>query len=170
MLENVVKLASAPAKTALAATIFAVVAGCASTTPPSTTGAASPVGGAATTANAAAKADASEEALLKRAQAYWDLVKANDNIGAWAYEAQSKDPRWSLESYLKKGGIVYSSVKVLDVKSVQGDTAEVAVQMVYSLPLIRIKNKELETVDQWKLIDGVWYHSPPRSGLFPAPK
>ena len=117
---------------------------------------------------AAPKADASPEALVKRAQAYWDLVKANDNVGAWAFEAQSKDPRGSLEAYLKKGGITYSKVQVLGVKSLEGDTAVVNVSMTYSLPLLRVRNTELNTEDQWKLVDGVWYHAPPRSGLFPT--
>ena len=114
------------------------------------------------------KADQSPEALLKRAQTYWDLVKANDNVGAWAYEAQSKDPAWSLETYLKKGGITYSRVQVLAVKSIEGDTALVDVEMTYSLPLLRVRDRALRAEDQWKLIDGNWYHSPPRSGLFPT--
>ena len=114
------------------------------------------------------KADPSPQALLQRAQAYWDLVRVNDNIGAWAYEAQSKDPRWSLEAYLKKGGITYKSVTVVGVKSLEGDTALLDVRMNYSLPLLRVTNKDGRIEDQWKLIDGVWYHAPPRSALFPV--
>ena len=117
---------------------------------------------------AAPKADASPEALVKRAQAYWDLVRANDNVGAWAYEALSKDPAGSLEAYLKKGGITYSSVKVLEVKSIEGDAGVVALQMKYSLPLIRVHNVDLRTEDQWRLIDGIWYHWLPKSGLHPT--
>ncbi len=112
------------------------------------------------------KPDTSSEALLKRAQAYWDRVKANDNVSAWAYEAQSKDSRWSIEDYLKKGGIAYSSVKVLGVKSVDGAAALVDVEMTYSAPLQRIKDQKIRTEDQWEVIDGVWYHSHRRSGLF----
>ena len=119
-------------------------------------------------APAAPKADASPDALLKRAQAYWDLVKANDNIGAWSYEAASKHPQASLEGYLKKGGITYSRVQVLGVKSIDGDTATLDLDMTYSAPLLRIRNVDLHTEDQWKLIEGVWYHAPPRSGLFPT--
>lgn len=111
-------------------------------------------------------ADTSPDALLKRAQAYWDLVKANDNLGAWAYEAQSKDPRWSLEGYLKKGGITYSHIKVLGVKSVEGSAGVVDVEMTYSAPLQRIKDQQVRTDDQWELIDGIWYHSVRRSSLF----
>ena len=113
-------------------------------------------------------ADTSPDALLKRAQAYWDLVKANDNIGAWSYEAASKHPQASLEGYLKKGGITYSRVQVLGVKSIDGDTATLDLDMTYSAPLLRIRNVDLHTEDQWKLIEGVWYHAPPRSGLFPT--
>lgn len=129
------------------------LSGCASTTPSTV---------------AAPKGDASPEALLKRAQAYWDLVRVNDNVGAWAYEAQSKAPNASLEAYLKKGGITYSSVNVAGVKSIEGDTGLVNVNMKYSLPLLRVRDRELRTEDQWKLIEGVWYHSPPRSGLIPT--
>ena len=136
-----------------AALLAAALAGCAST---------SPAGSSATP-----QADPSPDALLKRAQAYWDRIKANDSVGAWPYEAQSKDPRWSLETYLKKGGVTYSSVQVHGVKSVDGDVGLVDIEMVYSLPLIRVSNKQLRTDDQWKLIDGVWYHAPPRSKLLP---
>ena len=112
------------------------------------------------------KADPSPEALMQRARAYWSLVKANDNVGAWAYEAQSKDPRWSLEAYLKKGGITYSHIKVLGVKSVQGEVGVVDVEMTYSAPLQRMKDQQIRTDDNWELIDGIWYHSYRRSGLF----
>ena len=139
-----------------AGALVLALSGCAATAPSSSPSAVAP------------KADASPEALLKRAQTYWDLVRTNDNVGAWAYEAQSKDPAWSLETYLKKGGITYSSAKVLGVKSIEGDTAQVEVQMNYSLPLLRVRNRDLLTVDQWKLIDEVWYHSPPKSGMFPT--
>ena len=136
----------------------AVFVGCAS----------EPAGPAGPAAPAAPKADASPDALLKRAQAYWDLVKANDSIGAWSYEAASKHPQASLEGYLKKGGITYSRVQVLGVKSIDGDTATLDLDMTYSAPLLRIRNVDLHTEDQWKLIEGVWYHAPPRSGLFPT--
>ena len=170
MRKNVSKSRRSLPMAASIAIISVALVGCAGV--PSTTGVDTRPAPAPAAANApiAAKADASAEALLQRAQAYWDLVKANNNIAAWTYEAQSKDPRWSLEGYLKKGGIVYDSVKVTDVKSIEGDSAQVGLKMVYTLPLIRVKNKELTTVDQWKLIDGVWYHSPPRSGLMPAAK
>lgn len=136
-----------------AAALAVGLSGCASTTSSTAT---------------APKGDASPEALLKRAQAYWDLVRVNDNVGAWAYEAQSKAPNASLEAYLKKGGITYSSVNVAGVKSIEGDTGLVNVNMKYSLPLLRVRDRELRTEDQWKLIEGVWYHSPPRSGLIPT--
>lgn len=122
----------------------------------------------ATSAPAGPKADSSQEALVKRAQAYWDLVRANDNVGAWAYEAISKNPSASLEGYLKKGGITYSAAKVLAVKSVEGDVGTVEVEMTYSLPLLRVRDQSLRTEDQWKLIDGIWYHAPAKSALFPS--
>lgn len=125
--------------------------------------AASPSGSAA-----ASKADSSPEALVKRAQAYWDLVRKNDNVEAWAYEAQSRNPRASLEAYLKKGGITYSNVKVVGVKSLEGNSAMVDIEMTYSAPLQRMKDMQLRTEDPWELIEGVWYHSYRRSGLFPT--
>ena len=118
--------------------------------------------------NPAQRSDSSADGLAKRAQAYWDLIRTNDNVGAWSYEAESKDPRWSLERYLKKGGITYSTVKVLGVKSMEGDVALVDVQMKYSLPLLRVKDMEQRIEDRWKLIEGVWYHSPRTSKLLPG--
>ena len=114
------------------------------------------------------KQDASPDELVKRAQTYWDLVRANNNVAAWAYEAQSKDPAWTLEGYLKKGGITYTSVKVLGVKSIEGDAAKLDVDMVYSLPLLRVREQQLRTEDQWMLIDGVWYHAPPKRAFMPT--
>ena len=46
-----------------------------------------------------------QAALLKRAQAYWALIRSNDRVGAWAYEELSKDSSATLEAYLKRGGV-----------------------------------------------------------------
>ena len=66
-----------------------------------------------------------KEALKKRAQEYWALVKANDRVKAWNYEELSKDPNGSLEGYLKRGGITFDAVEVREVKSLEGDRATV---------------------------------------------
>jgi hypothetical protein len=98
--------------------------------------------GCATT-GPAVSLDADKTALKKRAEAYWALVRSNDKLAAWAYEAQSKDPAGSLEGYMKRGGITYEAVEVREVRSIEGDKAIVEVFMRYSAPLIRIKGQEL---------------------------
>lgn len=114
--------------------------------------------------------EADREALLQRARAYWELSRKNDALNAWKYEAASKDQSMTLEGYVKRGGIVYDSVEVLGVRSVQGDDARVDVRMRYGVPLLRIKNMQAEAQDQWRRIDGVWYHVLPRSSVFQGEK
>ena len=120
--------------------------------------------GCATTASP----EAEREALLQRAREYWDLSRKNDTLNAWKYEAASKDQSMTLEGYVKRGGITYDSVEVLGVRSLQGDEARVDLRMRYGVPLLRLKNMEADAQDQWRRIDGQWYHVLPRSSVFPG--
>jgi hypothetical protein len=115
-----------------------------------------------------ASAEGDQAALKKRAQEYWAVVKANDRIKAWNYEELSKDPNGSLEGYLKRGGITFDEVDVRDVRSLEDDRATVDVFMRYSLPLLRVKKMEAVAQDEWRRIDGVWYHVLRRSVMFPG--
>mgnify|MGYP003589849714 CR=1 FL=1 len=108
--------------------------------------------------------------LTRRAQAYWNLVRTNDRLEAWKYEAASKDQSMTLEGYLKRGGIVYDAVEVRGVRSMDGDTAVVDVWMRYSLPMLRLKGQEAMTQDEWRRIDGAWHHVLRRSAMFPESK
>ena len=110
-----------------------------------------------------------QAALLKRAQAYWALIRSNDRVGAWAYEELSKDSSATLEAYLKRGGVTYDAVEVRGVRSIDGDRAIVNVWMRYSLPLLRVKKQETVLEDEWRRIDGVWHHVQRRSVMFPTP-
>lgn len=125
------------------------------------------LGGCAT---APVSPEADRAALLQRASEYWALVQVNDNVAAWAYEEASKDPKTTIEAYLKRGGIVYDEIEVRGVRSLDGDTAMVDVWMRYSAPLIRVKGLEGVVQDEWKRIDGVWHHVLRRSLMFPSSK
>jgi len=129
-------------------------------------GCATGAGGAATAAEP--KKDNSQAALMQRAQAYWDAIQKNDRVAAWKFEEVSTDPAWTLEAYLKRGGIVYDKVEVRDVKSVEGDRAVVDVWMRYTVPMLRLKGQETVAPDEWRLIDGVWHHVLKRSAMFPT--
>ncbi|WP_406623200.1 hypothetical protein [Acidovorax sp. SDU_ACID1] len=100
-----------------------------------------------------------QEALLQRATAYWQAMKDNDRVTAWGYEELSKKPDWTLQGYLKRGGLVYDEVKVLSAGAIEGDRAAVHVKMTYSVPAVRVKNITAERQDQWIWIDGQWYHA-----------
>lgn len=105
------------------------------------------------------KKDSGQAALLKRAQEYWAANQKNDSVEAWKYEELSKDPAWTLEAYLKRGGIVYDAVEVREVKEIEGDRAKVTVAMRYSVPMLRLKGQEAVAQDEWRLIDGIWFHA-----------
>ena len=108
------------------------------------TGCATGIGGAAGAAHPAAGSD--KAALVERATAYWALVQKNDSVAAWKVEVLSMDPAWTLEAYLKRGGVVY-------------DAAKVAVWMRYAVPLLRLKAQEAVAQDEWRLVDGQWFHA-----------
>lgn len=128
------------------------------------------LGGCAAAGGAAVSGDGDQAALLKRAQAYWALIRSNDRVGAWAYEELSKDSSATLEAYLKRGGITYEAVEVRGAPSIDGDRATVNVWMRYSLPLLRVKKQEVTVEDEWRRIDGVWHHVQRRSVMFPTPQ
>ena len=128
------------------------------------------VAGCAATGGAAVSGEGDQAALLKRAQAYWALIRSNDRVGAWAYEELSKDPNATLEAYLKRGGIAFDGIEVRGVRSIEGDRAIVNVWMRYSLPLLRVKKQESITEDEWRRINGVWFHVQRRSVMFPTPE
>lgn len=109
-----------------------------------------------------------EAALLARAQAYWDAIKAGDRVTAWDYTAHSQNPHATLQDYLKGGGVVYNSVEIKGVRSMTGDTAVLDVGINYSVPILRMRNQDREQADHWRLIEGNWYHDPPRSLLMPT--
>ncbi len=100
-----------------------------------------------------------QEALLQRATAYWAALKDNDRVTAWGYEELSKKPEWTLQGYVKRGGLVYEEVHVLGAGPIQGESAKVNVKLVYSIPVARVKNIESELQDEWVWLDGQWYHA-----------
>jgi hypothetical protein len=115
--------------------------------------------GCATTGGApAVSAEDDKAAVLQRAKAYWELVRVNDKVGAWSYEAASKDRSMTIEGYIKRGGITYEAVEVRNVRSVDDDEAVVDVWMRYGVPLLRIKSQETVAQDRWRRVDGVWHH------------
>ncbi len=126
------------------------------------------LGGCATMGQPSPESD--RAALQQRAQAYWDTVRANNRVAAWAFEEVSKDPSWTLEGYLKRGGITYDAVEVRGVRSLEGDRAVVDVWMRFGVPQLRIKRQEAMMQDDWRKIDGEWHHVLRRSTMFPDAK
>jgi hypothetical protein len=113
------------------------------------------LGGCATAPNSAAD----REALLTRAREFWKAVKANDMIAAWKYEQASKDPRATLQDYLRRGGgILYDAAEVTGVRSIDGDQAVVDVKITYTVPVARITAMPAAVQDAWTRLDGQWFH------------
>jgi hypothetical protein len=112
-------------------------------------------------------AEEGADALLERAQKYWELNKANDNLGAWPYEDVSLDPRWTLQGYLARGGAVYDAVRVLGLSAMLPDgKAELDVEITFSLPALRLKGHKMNIKDPWRKINGRWYHELRADSLF----
>lgn len=118
----------------------------------------------------ATKGAGADRELIQRAQEYWALMKANDRLGAWKYEAASKDQSLTLEGYFKRGGIVYEAVEVRGTLRLDGDDAEIDVWMRHAVPQLRIKGYEANVRDRWRLIEGGWYHVLPHNPLFNTAK
>lgn len=115
------------------------------------------LGGCATAPNSAAD----REALLARAREFWKAVQADDMVTAWKYEQISKNPKATLQNYLKRdGGILYETVDVADVLSIDGDQAFVDVKTTYSVPIIRATGVKGVLRDPWVRLEGQWYHAP----------
>ncbi|MDR2128136.1 MAG: hypothetical protein LBP52_03595 [Burkholderiaceae bacterium] len=128
------------------------------------------LGGCATSGAAAAVPESvraapadQKAALLERALAYWAAIREGDRATAWRYEEASQDPRWTLDAYLKRGGIVYNSVEVRDIRNITADTAVVEVFATYNIPMLRLQNQEAVMQDQWRLLagggGGQWFHA-----------
>ncbi len=105
------------------------------------------------------------EVLLQRTGAYWKTVVAGDPVASWSYEEVSKKPGWTLQAYLKREGILYEAVQVLDVRSLEGDRAVVNVKITYSVPLLRMNSQEVLLQDEWVRLEGLWYHADRKSLL-----
>ncbi|MFT3813731.1 MAG: hypothetical protein QM740_10160 [Acidovorax sp.] len=120
------------------------------------------LGGCAT---AAPNSATDREALLTRAREFWKAVQADDLVTAWKYEQISKNPKATLQNYLKRdGGILYETVEVAGVISIDGDQALVDVKTTYSVPVIRATGIKGVLQDPWVRLEGQWYHAPKISG------
>jgi hypothetical protein len=109
-------------------------------------------------------------ALMERAGAYWAATVKNDLITAWPLEDASLDPRWTLQDYLKRGGINYEAAAVKGIKTLDADQAVLDVEIRFSLPQLRLRNQVSVIADRWRMQNGVWYHVLGRNTLFEQPK
>ena len=105
----------------------------------------------------------SEQALQQRASVYWKAIKDNDLLTAWKYEEASRNPKVSLQDYLRAGGITYDQAEVQGVQLQADGRATVQVQITYNVPAMRLKGEQATLQDPWKLHDGQWYHVVRRS-------
>ena len=96
--------------------------------------------------------------LLARAKTYWTLSQANDQVATWPFEDVSLDSRWTMQSYLQRGAASYDAVDVKDTATIDGEAAEVDVDITFSLPALKIKKHKMAIKDRWRLINGQWYH------------
>lgn len=111
-----------------------------------------------------------QSTLEERARAYWAATVSNDLITTWPLENVSLDPKWTLQTYLKRGGINYEAAEVKGVKSQDGDQAVLEVEISFSLPQMRLRNQVAVIADHWTRVDGVWYHVLGRNTVFDQPK
>lgn len=110
--------------------------------------------------------EAERAALLARAREYWQLQLAGERLKAWNYEAASVDQSMTLEGYFKRGGITYDATEVVGIQSINGDDAVVNLHQRYSVPLIRVKNQVADGPDEWRRINGTWFHVLRKNSMF----
>ncbi|MFA7606877.1 MAG: hypothetical protein WCY08_09880 [Rhodocyclaceae bacterium] len=111
------------------------------------------------------RAEGGEDALMKRAEAYWAARVANDLVTAYEFEAVSTRPEGSLQRYISgRGGVAIERGEVLSAKVLDDGRGEVTVMLGYRLPMPGMRKPvEGAAKSYWQLIDGRWYHEP-RSG------
>lgn len=117
---------------------------------------------------AATSQGAADSEVLVRARAYWAAMLSNDLTESWRYEEVSKDPRWTLQNYIKRAQVTYDAIEVLRVLSVNEAEAVVEVKVRYSVPTLRVKGLEGVMQDVWKKLDGQWYHAVPKNAIAPG--
>jgi len=105
----------------------------------------------------------SEDKLLARVKAYWDLrIKGASPKERLPFERCGLDPKCK-ETFLKGGGgnaISYYSYEIVGVEFPDNKTALVKIKVRYKTPPLLGRSFEREGVfhDKWVLIDGQWYH------------
>ena len=100
-----------------------------------------------------------EEKLLPRAEEFWAARVAGDLITCYKFEEVSKIGKQPVSAYVRShGGLVYKSAEITDT-NINGNEAIVKVKISYIIPAFGSRNAfNMEVVDNWKFIDGEWYH------------
>lgn len=106
---------------------------------------------------------ASETALLRRAQQYWDLKTSGDLLGAYGYMAEAYRRRVTPGGFARRSGgpVVHTGGTVRGAK-LDGDAAEVEVELKYRFDEgVFAQMENVSTIrERWVLEDGAWYRWP----------
>lgn len=110
-------------------------------------------------------ADASvdqQEALLTRANEYWNLLMEKKLEKAYAYEDPSSVQNLDFTQYAQRfgGGVKWLGVKA-EKAQIDGNEADVVMKIRYVwsfTPEVPEKGFEGTFFERWRLIDGKWFH------------
>lgn len=105
----------------------------------------------------------SEEALLRRAQLYWDLRLAGDTAGAYDLMSAAYRRRVTPAQFAREGGALIRTGA--QVKSVTIDEKGALVDVELKSRMADPRFAEIENVgvarERWVIEDGAWYRWPP---------
>jgi len=108
---------------------------------------------------------ASEKALSRRAQYFWDLKTSGDTLGAYAYMAESYRRRVTPAGFarLGQGLVIHTGATVKDVEvDEEAAVAEVDIELRHRFNKEHFVDMETTSnvTERWILENGAWYRWP----------
>jgi len=105
----------------------------------------------------------SEQALVRRAQLFWDLKVAGDTMGAYDLMSATYRRRVTPAQFAREGGrVIRTGAKVTGVRlDDSGALVDIKMTWRFAQPNFAELDQESHSRERWVLEDGSWYRYPP---------